>query len=541
MLNQLNVTTRLIALCVFPIVVLTVSYVIAIKDMQSLSENATELYEDSIIPLRQLKQVSDSFAVEIVDAFQKYRSSIKSLDQLNNTLSDAFEEGSQSWEEFQSHAMDDEELRLANVVNDTLRTSTQVKDEFLQMANNGTLMQLSPREFNSRLFGAFDPLSDAINELTDYQLIEASALRDASEAQFIRDRNLFMIMGSIAVIITALLAWKISASIQQPISRLVKTMSDISTHSDLRLRTEVEGKDELAELGSSFNNLINHFQKLIHDLSSASQTLAASAEEMSAVSTQVSGSARNQEDQTTMIATAINEMTAAIAEVATNAQSASSSADHANDQARQGLTRTRETIKMIESLADNINQSAQQISQLDSQADQISEVLDMIESIAEQTNLLALNAAIEAARAGDAGRGFAVVADEVRNLAASTRQSTERIQESIGSLQTVAKQAVKQMQASNEAAQRGVENAKINGETFETVSGAVGSIVDMNVQISSATEEQTAVANDINQNIHTVVSSVSEVVEGAEQTSIASQQLSELAQELKHQVEQFKV
>ncbi|MCD8512500.1 MAG: methyl-accepting chemotaxis protein [Nitrincola sp.] len=135
----------------------------------------------------------------------------------------------------------------------------------------------------------------------------------------------------------------------------------------------------------------------------------------------------------------------------------------------------------------------------------------------------------------------AVVADEVRNLAASTRQSTERIQGSISKLQSVAKEAVKQMQLSNDAAKQGVENAKINGETFEAVSGAVGTIVDMNVHISSATEEQTAVANDINQNIHTVVSSVSEVVEGAEQTSVASQQLAELAQQLKHQVEQFKI
>lgn len=541
MLNQFKVTTRLIALCVFPILVLIVSYVIAIKDMQVLSNNTTSLYNDSLVPLRDLKQVSDSFAVEIVDAFQKYRAGIFSLTELDTVLTEALNTGKRSWDRYMLSEMDTDERRLVGIVEQRLEESVRVKNEFLAMARDGTLTSLSSREFNIRLFGAFDPLSAAINNLTEYQIEEASAVRQASEDQFIRDRNLFIIMGTIATLLTALIAWKISMSIQTPISRLVKTMSDISRHSDLTLRTQVEGSDELAELGESFNKLINHFQKLIHNLASASHQLAASAEEMSAISTQVSGSARNQEDQTTMIATAINEMTAAISEVATNAQSASASADHANDQARQGLSRTRETIKMIESLASNISQSADRISELDAQADQITEVLDMIESIAEQTNLLALNAAIEAARAGDAGRGFAVVADEVRNLAASTRQSAERIQGSISKLQSVAKDAVKQMQLSNEAAKQGVENAKINGETFESVSGAVGTIVDMNVHISSATEEQTAVANDINQNIHTVVSSVSEVVEGAEQTSVASQQLAELAQQLKHQVEQFKV
>lgn len=541
MLNQFKVTTRLIALCVFPIVVLAISYVIAIKDMQTLSENTTQMYNESIVPLRELKQLADSYAVTSVDAFQKYRSGLISLQELRTTLSDAAEVGGRSWDRISSGNMDNEERRLIDRIQQELTAAMRLKDEFLQRAEQESLANLSDREFNSRLFGTFDPLSIAIDEATNYQLIVASQLRDASVEQFIRDRNLFMIMGTIAALITALIAWKISMSIQQPISRLVNTMSDISKHSDLTLRTKVEGTDELAEVGESFNKLIDHFQKLIHNLAAASQTLAASAEEMSAISTQVSGSARNQEDQTTMIATAINEMTAAISEVASNAQSASASADHANDQARQGLTRTRETIKMIESLARNISESAAQISELDAQADQITEVLDMIESIAEQTNLLALNAAIEAARAGDAGRGFAVVADEVRNLAGSTRQSTERIQDSISKLQSVAKKAVQQMKLSNEAAQQGVENAKVNGETFESVSAAVGTIVDMNVHISSATEEQTAVANDINQNIHTVVSIVSEVVEGAEQTSIASQQLSELAQQLKYQVEQFKV
>ena len=541
MLNRYKVTTRLIALCVFPIVVLIFSYIIAIKDMQSLNENMTSMYNESIVPLRELKRLADSYAVTTVDAFQKYRADLITLQELKTTLSEAAAVGERSWTRLSSGIMDTEERRLIDDIEHHLTSALRLKEEFIQSADQGRLKSIQATEFNSRLFGTFDPLSAAIDEATNYQLVEASALRDKSEQQYVRDRNLFTIVGTLAVLLTALIAWLISRSIQRPISSLVKAMSDISTHSDLTIRTEVEGKDELAQVGESFNQLISHFQKLIHNLAGASQTLAASAEEMSAISTQVSGSARNQEDQTTMIATAINEMTAAISEVATNAQNASSSADHANDQARQGLSRTRETIKMIESLASNISKSASQISELDAQAEQISEVLDMIESIAEQTNLLALNAAIEAARAGDAGRGFAVVADEVRNLAASTRQSTERIQSSISKLQTVAKQAVQQMQLSNEAAQQGVENAKINGETFEAVSGAVGTIVDMNVHISSATEEQTAVANDINQNIHTVVSTVSEVVEGAEQTSIASQQLSELAQQLKYQVEQFKV
>ncbi|MFN3880609.1 MAG: methyl-accepting chemotaxis protein [Nitrincola lacisaponensis] len=541
MLNQLKVNTRLMALSLFPLLVLTVSYVIAIKDMRQLSLNTDSLYHDRVVPLRDLKVVADSYAVAVVDAFQKYRAEILTQDQLRAELNTASSQGTEAWARFMTTYMDAEEQRLANLVNQHLGSAQRLIQELLQSADRGELRSMDAKQFNTRLFEAFDPLSDAINALTDLQLTEASQLRHAAERQYMRDRNLFIVMGFMAVILTGLIAWRISASIQGPINRILQTITAIGRDSDLTLRTQVEGSDEFAVLGKAFNQLIGHFQQLINNLASASEQLAAAAEEMSAISTQVSGSARHQEDQTTMIATAINQMTAAISEVATHAQSASSSADQANEQAGQGLTRTRQSIKMIEALAHNIHQSANRIAELDTQAEQISEVLDVIESIAEQTNLLALNAAIEAARAGDAGRGFAVVADEVRSLAASTRQSTERIQDSISKLQSVAKEAVKQMQASNQAAQQGVENAKINGETFETVSGAVGAIVDMNVHISSATEEQTAVANDINENIHQVVKTVGEVVEGAEQTSLASQQLSELAQQLRHQVDQFRI
>ncbi|EXJ09041.1 methyl-accepting chemotaxis protein [Nitrincola nitratireducens] len=154
---------------------------------------------------------------------------------------------------------------------------------------------------------------------------------------------------------------------------------------------------------------------------------------------------------------------------------------------------------------------------------------------------MALNAAIEAARAGDAGRGFSVVADEVRSLAANTQQSTERIQKTINTLQKVAREAVEDMRKSTQQAQAGVVDARENGESFEHVGAAIGTIADMNVQISSATEEQTAVANEINENVTMVARSVSEVVSGAEQSAMASQQLAELAQQLQSEAEKFKV
>lgn len=541
MLNNMKVSLRLALLSVLPILILVASFALALKDMRLLSENTTTLYSERIVPLRDLKQLGDAYAVNLVDAFQKYRAELISLTELKTEMSQAERLGVAAWERFQAHAMPAEEQALAAELQLRLDRARQIAQQFISQAEQGRLQTTSLSEFNRQLFAAFDPLGEAVDALTDYQLSEASQLRLASQQQYERDRVLFVLIGAVAILITALLAWFISMSIQRPLQKMTQVVNDISRDSNLTLRIQVQGEDELASLGRYFNLMLDHFQRLIRELANATHQLAAAAEEMSAVSLQVSHGARNQEEQTTMIATAINQMTAAIAEVATHAQQASSSADRAQDQANHGSVRTQVAIGVIESLASKIENSAQHIAELDAQAEKIAEVLVLIETIADQTNLLALNAAIEAARAGDAGRGFAVVADEVRNLAAKTRQSTETIQMSISGLQSVVKSAVREMQTSRDAAKSGVENARINGETFEEVSAAVSAIVDMNVQISSATEEQTAVANDINQNIHTVAQIVSEVVEGASQSAMASHQLSDLAQQLKHEVEKFKV
>src|SRR5690606_12750405 len=132
--------------------------------------------------------------------------------------------------------------------------------------------------------------------------------------------------------------------------------------------------------------------------------------------------------------------------------------------------------------------------QLNSESEKITQVLAVIRTIAEQTNLLALNAAIEAARAGDAGRGFAVVADEVRQLATNTQKATESIKGMIDNLQSSSKQAVSSMDDSRRFADTSVDNANGAATVIEQIKNAVSAIVDMNVQISTATEQQTIVA-----------------------------------------------
>jgi methyl-accepting chemotaxis protein len=195
----------------------------------------------------------------------------------------------------------------------------------------------------------------------------------------------------------------------------------------------------------------------------------------------------------------------------------------------------------IESLADDVTANATQVEDLAQKVYGISKVLDVIRSIAEQTNLLALNAAIEAARAGEAGRGFAVVADEVRALAHRTQQSTQEIEQMIGGIQQGTDQAVSSMQQSNGRARATLEIAKSAGTALEEIASAFTLINERNLVIASASEQQAAVAREVDRNLMNIRDLSMQTSAGANQTSSASQELSRLAVDLNTMVARFSV
>ncbi|MGP6417385.1 methyl-accepting chemotaxis protein [Pseudomonas putida] len=204
---------------------------------------------------------------------------------------------------------------------------------------------------------------------------------------------------------------------------------------------------------------------------------------------------------TDMVATAVHEMGLTVQEIAQNAGNAALASQTARDEAMQAREVVGGSIRHIESMSDEIGVAAGAVGELAQQVASIDSVLAVIRGVSEQTNLLALNAAIEAARAGDMGRGFAVVADEVRTLARRTQASTDEIQQMIGSLKQGAENAVSSMRTGQAATGTGVESSQRTGASLTAITGQVERISDMNHQVATATEEQSAVTEEINRNV----------------------------------------
>jgi len=540
MLAQLTVRARLLLLAVVPLLVLIVVIGMALSNASKLNGKFDELFTDRMRPISQLKVVSDAYAVAMVDALHKYRAGIFDEPALRKAFSEARSRGDKAWGEYIATRLTADESRRVERAKSHLQRVQQLADQYMGQLASGQLRAAEAEAFNRTLYDTFDPLGGELEGLISLQLSEGEQLNAETTAQYQSISNTFIVIGGIALLLVLVAALLISLSIIRPLAGLRSLINEVQQSSDLTLRADASGRDEVADTARAFNTMLEHQQALIRHLMDTATQLAAASEEMSAISVQVSQAATAQGDQTSMVATAVHQMSVAVQEVARNAQSTASNAADANKEARQGSELVQSNLKSIQGLSVSVEKAGEVIDTLHNQSDEISKVLGVIQSIAEQTNLLALNAAIEAARAGEAGRGFAVVADEVRSLASNTQKATESIRGMIDALQGGARSAVSAMQLSREQAQNSVSHAREAGEVLNHIVHAIEGIADGNVQISAATEEQTAVANEISQNISSLNDSIGEVVNGAEQSSHASRDLAQLASGLQQQIQRFR-
>ncbi len=310
---------------------------------------------------------------------------------------------------------------------------------------------------------------------------------------------------------------------------------------NLMVDVEIASDDETGQLLKSIQNTTNNLKSMVSKVSIASSELASASEELSVVTKQSSEGIIAQKEETEQVVTAIQELLITVCDVSSSASSASMSAKEAEQITYTSANVVQESIDLIGTLSDSVNDSSDKLNEVNQEVLNISAIIDVIKDIADQTNLLALNAAIEAARAGQQGKGFAVVADEVRSLAERTRHSTVEILTIIENLQEGTEVTV-------EAMSQGTQNAalcvgKVNevSHFLSSITEAVSTINNMNLQIANAAKQQNIVVENINENIVSVGRIAEENAVASQQSNTSSIEVARLAEELGQLVSQFKV
>ncbi|MFB9886759.1 methyl-accepting chemotaxis protein [Balneatrix alpica] len=361
---------------------------------------------------------------------------------------------------------------------------------------------------------------------------------DDIEALFWSSMGLVVVEIVLALSLIILLSLAIARSITSPLKRIQRLCQELA-QGKLTSRLPARGTDELGQVCASLNTSLDSLQPLLKQLSAGSQDMHQATHAMQQATQETFQGIHQQSQDTESLVMAMTEMSASSIQVADHARDTLQLTESADQAAQRGQQLVETSISRICSLGEAVEKSAEQVRQLGTHADMVSQILEEIAAISEQTNLLALNAAIEAARAGEQGRGFAVVADEVRKLAQRTQESTQQIHHLNDKLRVASQDAAEVMQQGLSQANASMEQARQAGGQLADIVRQVSDIRNMSAQVAAAVQQQSAVAEEMSQNLSSIASAAEQSRHGTQEVAERSSKLAELAQRFQHWSGQF--
>jgi len=542
-----TIKARLIAALAGLSAALMLSAIVGWTSLGSSNAGLRTVYEDRVVPLRDLKVVSDMYAVNIVDASHKVRSGGLSWEEGRRAVEAARGEIRTRWAAYEATKMDANERALAEQAKRLAAGADAASQALLRILDAKDPPALD-RFASSELYPAVDPFTEAVGHLVDLQLEVARQEYDRAETAYHTSVRLLAgtFASGLAIALFALAT--VVRGVTRPLEAVAAATQRLAKG---ELDIEVPGADRRDEVGRVARALLVFKENaaanrrmtaereaaraeedrrrersaalasaFVREMEGVSRAIASTAGEVRGGAQGLAATAEQTNRQATAVAAASEEATSSVQTVAAAAEELSASVAEIGKQTAQATAVAHEAVGQ----ADATNATVRGLA---AAADRIGEVVALIQSIAAQTNLLALNATIEAARAGEAGKGFAVVASEVKNLAAQTAKATEEIQQQIDGVRGETGRAV---------------------AAIREIGGTIARISEITTGVAAAVEEQAAATSEIARNTQQAAAGTTEVAQNitgvtqaAQETGAAAAQMLDAAGGLAEQAQALKV
>lgn len=409
----------------------------------------------------------------------------------------------------------------------------------------------------------------AFEELVEYNTNQAQMRQQSNTEQYLNIRLKLITAVIIGFTFSFIASLSLSRTMSQRLGILSHAAGQIASGDLTGKPLEPKGKDEIAQVAVSFNQMSRNLKELLFQINNASESIAASSEETSASTEQTSQSinqvaeasqelaqgAEKQRHEVQETTATVQEFSAGIEEISATVQQLAGNAEENVAQTKKGRAIMDQAAMEMERINQATQEIAQIISELGHRSQAIGQIVELISGIADQTNLLALNAAIEAARAGDQGRGFAVVAEEVRKLAEQSQSAAKEIADLISQIQADTSRAVTAMDNNTAVVAKGGEVITTGAKIFQEIEEIVEASAQQLQQVAASTEELSKGAEEILRAVQ-IIDSIATQVESAagdmaagteeqaaamEEIAASAESLASLGQELQRIVGQFRL